>query len=85
MLFAVVALALTGGPLPGLLTGFLAGLALDVAPPASHAIGQYALVFCVVGYACGRLAGLGDTRRPCTWPSRPRPPPSARPCTPRSA
>ena len=36
MLLAVVALALTGGPLPGLLTGFLAGLALDVAPPASH-------------------------------------------------
>ncbi len=60
VLLAVVALALTGGPLPGLLTGFLAGLALDVAPPASHTIGQYALVFCVVGYACGRLAGLGD-------------------------
>jgi rod shape-determining protein MreD len=60
VLLAVVALALTGGPLAGLLTGFLAGLALDVAPPASHTIGQYALVFCVVGYACGRLAGLGD-------------------------
>ena len=60
MLLAVVALALTGGPLPGLLTGFLAGLALDVAPPASHTIGQYALVFCLVGYGCGRLAGLGD-------------------------
>ena len=60
VLLAVVALALTGGPLPGLLTGFLAGLALDVAPPASHTIGQYALVFCLVGYACGRLAGLGD-------------------------
>ena len=60
VLLAVVALALTGGPLPGLLTGFLAGLALDVAPPASHTIGQYALVFCLVGYGCGRLAGLGD-------------------------
>jgi rod shape-determining protein MreD len=60
VLLAVVALALTGGPLAGLLTGFLAGLALDVAPPASHTIGQYALVFCVVGYACGRLAALGE-------------------------
>ncbi len=60
VLLAVVALALTGGPLPGMLTGFLAGLALDVAPPASHTIGQYALVFCLVGYGCGRLAGLGD-------------------------
>jgi rod shape-determining protein MreD len=60
VLLTVVALALTGGPLPGLLTGFLAGLALDVAPPASHTIGQYALVFCIVGYACGRLAELGE-------------------------
>jgi rod shape-determining protein MreD len=60
VLLAVVALSLTGGPLAGLLTGFLAGLALDVAPPASHTIGQYALVFCLVGYGCGRLAGLGD-------------------------
>ena len=60
VLLAVVALALTGGPLAGALTGFLAGLALDVAPPASHTIGQYALVFCLVGYGCGRLAALGD-------------------------
>jgi rod shape-determining protein MreD len=60
VLLAVVALALTGGPVPGMITGFLAGLALDVAPPASHTIGQYALVFCLVGYACGRLAALGE-------------------------
>ncbi len=60
VLLAVVALSLTGGPLAGLLTGFVAGLALDIAPPASHTIGQYALVFCLVGYGCGRLAGLGD-------------------------
>ena len=60
VLLAVIALALTGGPLAGTLTGFAAGLALDVAPPASHTIGQYALVFCLVGYGCGRLAGLGE-------------------------
>jgi len=60
VLLVVVALALTGGPLPGVLTGFLAGLALDVAPPASHTIGEYALVFCIVGYVCGRLSGLGE-------------------------
>jgi rod shape-determining protein MreD len=60
VLLAVIALALTGGPLPGVLTGFLAGLALDVAPPASHTVGEYALVFCIVGYVCGRLAGLGE-------------------------
>jgi rod shape-determining protein MreD len=60
VLLAVIALALTGGPVQGMLTGFLAGLALDVAPPASHTIGQYALVFCLVGYGFGRLAGLGE-------------------------
>ena len=60
VLLVVVALALTSGPLPGLVTGFAAGLALDLAPPASHAIGAYALVFCLVGYVCGRAAGEID-------------------------
>jgi rod shape-determining protein MreD len=57
VLVLVVAVALTGGPMDGMLTGFFAGLALDVAPPASHLVGQYALVFCVAGYAAGRLSG----------------------------
>ncbi len=60
VLLAVVALGLTGGPMAGLLTGFLAGLALDIAPPASGILGEHALVFCVVGYGCGRLSGLTD-------------------------
>jgi rod shape-determining protein MreD len=52
----VAALALAGGPMAGVLTGFFAGLALDVAPPGSHFIGQSALVFCLIGYACGLLS-----------------------------
>ena len=56
VLLAVAALALAGGPLIGVLTGFWAGLALDVAPPGSHFVGQNALVFCLIGYACGLLA-----------------------------
>ena len=60
VLLVVVALALSSGPLPGLVTGFAAGLALDLAPPASHAIGAYALVFCLVGYVCGRVADEVD-------------------------
>ena len=56
VLLVVAALALAGGPLVGALTGFGAGLALDVAPPGSHLTGQNALVFCLVGYACGLLA-----------------------------
>ena len=55
VLVVVVALGLTGGPLEGMLGGFCAGLALDVAPPATHLVGQYALVFCLVGYAAGRV------------------------------
>ncbi len=63
VLLAVAALALAGGPLVGALTGFWAGLALDVAPPGSHFVGQDALVFCLIGYACGLLAddSSGDT------------------------
>jgi rod shape-determining protein MreD len=62
VLVVVVALALTGGPLEGTLAGFCAGLALDVAPPATHLIGQYALVFCLVGYGCGRVGShLSDS------------------------
>jgi rod shape-determining protein MreD len=56
VLLVVAALALAGGPMAGVLTGFLAGLALDVAPPGSHFVGQDALVFCLIGYACGLAA-----------------------------
>ena len=60
MLLVVVAVALTSGTLPGTITGFAAGLAMDLAPPASHTVGEYALVFCLVGYVCGRAAGEID-------------------------
>jgi rod shape-determining protein MreD len=57
VLILVVAIALTGGPTEGMLTGFFAGLALDIAPPAAPLVGQSALVFCLAGYAAGRLGG----------------------------
>ena len=56
VLLAVAALSLATGPLAGSLIGFCAGLALDVAPPGSHFVGQDALVFCLIGYACGLVA-----------------------------
>jgi rod shape-determining protein MreD len=56
VLLAVAALALAGGPMLGSLIGFSAGLALDVAPPGSHFVGEDALVFCLVGYLCGLVA-----------------------------
>ncbi|WP_328317473.1 rod shape-determining protein MreD [Streptomyces sp. NBC_00388] len=53
MLLTVVALALVYGHVGGAFIGFGAGLLADLAPPADHAAGRYALVLCVVGYAVG--------------------------------
>jgi rod shape-determining protein MreD len=56
VLVAVVGLALAGGPRAGAGAGFAAGLLLDLAPPADHAVGRWALTLCLVGHAAG-LAG----------------------------
>ncbi len=61
VLVLVVVLALAEGPLPGTVTGFAAGLCVDIAPPGSPLIGQYALVFCLAGWAAGSLGRF--TRR----------------------
>src|SRR6516165_3337948 len=55
VLVVVVAMALASGPLEGAVIGFAAGLAVDIAPPATDLLGQSALVFCLVGYGCGKL------------------------------
>jgi hypothetical protein len=56
VILVVAALAVTRGPITGAVTGFLGGLALDIAPPGSDLVGESALVCCVVGYGCGALA-----------------------------
>lgn len=53
VLLVVVALAITYGPVGGCLAGFGAGLLTDLAPPADHAVGRYALVLCLIGYLAG--------------------------------
>ncbi|HSR85726.1 MAG TPA: rod shape-determining protein MreD [Streptosporangiaceae bacterium] len=55
VLVLVVALAMAGGPVPGMVTGFAAGFCVDIAPPGAPFIGQYALVFCLAGWAAGSL------------------------------
>jgi rod shape-determining protein MreD len=55
VLVVVAALAVADGPLAGAIIGFAAGLCLDLAPPGSLLVGQYALVFCLAGWATGRL------------------------------
>ena len=60
VLLVVVVLGLCARPATAAVTGFCAGLALDIAPPGSYLIGEYALVFCLVGYFCGRMRDLVD-------------------------
>jgi rod shape-determining protein MreD len=58
VLLVVTATGATTGPMAGMLAGFAGGLALDIAPPGGHLAGEYALVFCLAGYGCGRLREL---------------------------
>lgn len=53
LLLVVLGLALVYGHTAGALIGFGAGLLADLAPPADHAAGRYALVLCVIGYLAG--------------------------------
>jgi rod shape-determining protein MreD len=55
VLLLVAAIAVFTSPATAAVTGFAGGLALDVAPPAAHYAGEYALVFCLVGYAAARV------------------------------
>ncbi len=54
-LLVVVAAALTRGAQFAAVLGFLAGVALDLAPPADHVAGRWALALVVVGYVAGRV------------------------------
>lgn len=53
LLLVVLGLALVYGHTAGAVIGFVAGLLADIAPPADHAVGRYALVLCVIGYVAG--------------------------------
>ena len=66
VLLVVVATGLRHGSEVGLATGFGAGLLLDLAPPADHVAGRWALALLVVGYVAGRLTTRGEPR-PVQW------------------
>jgi len=57
VLLLVAAVAVTTTTMIATVTGFAGGLALDIAPPVSHYAGEYALVFCLVGYLATRVMG----------------------------
>src|ERR1044071_4222584 len=54
-LLVVVGAALTRGAQFAAVLGFLTGVALDLAPPADHVAGRWALALVIVGYVAGRV------------------------------
>lgn len=54
-LLVVVGAALTRGPQFAMVLGFFAGVALDLAPPADHLAGRWALALVVVGFVAGQV------------------------------
>ncbi|GEP36256.1 hypothetical protein NSZ01_40240 [Nocardioides szechwanensis] len=56
VLLVVVGAALVRGAQFAMLLGFAAGVLLDLAPPADHVAGRWALALLVVGYVAGRVA-----------------------------
>src|SRR5690606_37807182 len=55
VMLVVIATALSRGSQYAAVTGFAAGLLLDLAPPADHVAGRWALALLVVGYLAGRV------------------------------
>jgi rod shape-determining protein MreD len=65
-LLVVVGAALVRGGEFGMVAGFAAGVVLDLAPPADHLAGRWALALLVVGYVAGRVR---QDARPGTTPT----------------
>lgn len=61
VLLVLIGLSITAGPTYGAVTGFGAGLLVDLMPPAADEVGRWALVFCLVGYLAGQVRM--DSRR----------------------
>jgi len=60
-LVVVVAASIARGPQLGAVVGFTAGLLIDLAPPADHVAGRWALALVIVAVLAGRVRG--DARR----------------------
>jgi len=64
VLVTVIALAFPYGPLPGAVTGFAAGMLIDLAPPGNGPVGISALILTAVGLAAGRYENPRDRSVP---------------------
>jgi len=63
-LLVVVGAALVRGPQFAAVLGFAAGVLIDLAPPADHVAGRWALALVVVGYLAGRIR---QDMKPNAW------------------
>jgi rod shape-determining protein MreD len=63
-LLVVVGAALVRGPQFAAVLGFVAGVLIDLAPPADHVAGRWALALVVVGYLAGRIR---QDMKPNAW------------------
>jgi rod shape-determining protein MreD len=61
VLLVVVGVAIARGPEVAALLGFVGGLLLDLAPPADHVAGRWALALVLAAYVAGRVRQ--DARR----------------------
>jgi rod shape-determining protein MreD len=61
VLLVVVAAAIARGPQFGAIVGFAGGMLLDLAPPAEHVAGRWALALVLVAILAGRVRS--DARR----------------------
>jgi rod shape-determining protein MreD len=67
-LLIVIAAALVRGPTYAALVGFAAGLVLDLAPPADHTAGRWALSLVLVGYLTGLVRQETDGKSDVSVP-----------------
>lgn len=65
-LLVVIAAALVRGPDYAAMVGFAAGLVLDLAPPADHTAGRWALSLVLVGYLTGLVRSDNEASAPGT-------------------
>ncbi|MGW0993653.1 rod shape-determining protein MreD [Streptomyces sp. NPDC002520] len=68
LLLTVLGLAMVYGHVGGAFVGFGAGLLADLAPPADHAAGRYALVLSVIGYFAGLIKPDNGRLKSATGP-----------------
>ena len=62
VLLVVVGAGLVRGAAVRVVLGFVAGVLLDLAPPADHVAGRWALALLVVGYVAGRVPRTAGPR-----------------------